>query len=262
MKDLVFFNSADNGYEKFIIPYVYFANKFNPNATFEFLVSCKDYNSLRDTIVAFKNQFKIDIILRNRNNSNISADKLRFLEQPLTKSKYTYIGDIDILICENLLNYNISKLYQFKTIIHNYVRPNAKDKLSGLHFCHYLYFQKSKQIRQKLLNSQYIFNISDQTLLKNIVDKSKINIPKIDLNIESFNQLRKIHGIHLSQNRNPFKNSNMKINYQLDCKNNIQQLFKSKEFLYVYKKYFTSEFKSIFVKGINFLNLNPKIYYN
>lgn len=255
MKDLVFFNSADNGYEKFIIPYVYFANTFNPNATFEFLVSCKDYNALRDTIIEFKNQFKIDIILRNRSNSKISANKMRFLEQPLTNAIYTYIGDIDILICEDILNYNISKLHQYKTIIHNYIRPNAKNKLSGLQFCHYLYFQKSKQSRQYFAKSQNITNINDEILLKNIVDKSSIKIPNITLNTQLFTKLRKIHGIHLSQNRRPFKQSSMPINYQLDCIHNIKNILNSKEFKYVYNKYFSNDFKNIFVNGLKFLKL-------
>ena len=91
--------------------------------------------------------------------------------------------------------------------------------------------------------------------MKNIVDKSAINTPKIQLDSRLFNRLRKTHGIHLSQNRLPFKQSSMPIDYQLDCIHNIKNILNSEEFKYVYNKYFSNDFKNIFVNGLKFLKL-------
>ena len=53
MNNLLFFSAVDNDYEKFLILYIYFANKFNKNSCFEFLI--KDLN---DHFAQKINEFK------------------------------------------------------------------------------------------------------------------------------------------------------------------------------------------------------------
>jgi len=205
MNNLLFFSAVDNGYEDFIPLYVYFANKYNPNSKFEFLVKNLT-NDFKELINNFNKQFNTDILLRNYTN-NINANRLRFLEEPITKCTYTYIGDIDIFINENILPFHINQMKEFNTIYSNCLRyPSNTNRMSGLHFVKSdEYFKQTESIRNKYIKLLIDKKITtgDEILLNNIILSLNTCIITPKDNID-FLIKRPIHGIHISLNRKPF----------------------------------------------------------
>lgn len=208
MNELLFFTAVDNGYQDFIPLYVYFANKYNPNSKFEFLVKNLTTN-FQELINNFNKQFNVNILLRNFNYENIKANQLRFLEEPKTKCTYTYIGDIDIFINENILPFHINQIKEFNTIYSNCLRyPATINRMSGLHFVKTNeYYTQTKTIRNnymQLIIDKKI-NFGDEILLNNIMCELNTYIIKAK-DITDFLLKRPIHGIHISLNRKPFNN--------------------------------------------------------
>ena len=200
--NLLFFTAVDNGYEDFLPLYIYFANKYNENSSFEFLIKNLSNNFI-NLIKNFQNKFKIKNILLRNFNDNIRADSLRWLEEPLTKCNYTYIGDVDIFINENILPFHLSEMKKYNTIYDNKIRLNNNNFMSGLHFIKSdEWYKATKNVRIKYFNFYSTNkNTYNELLLKLIINESKINILN-NLKENTFN--RPIHGLHISLNRIPF----------------------------------------------------------
>ena len=202
MKKLLFFTAVDNGYEDFLPLYIYFANKYNENSSFEFLVKNlkEDFLSL---INNFSNQFGIkNVLLRNFNNEFFDANQYRFIDEPTIKCEYTYIGDVDIFIKENILPFHISKMNEHNTIYDNCIRPDQRKKLTGLHFIKTEeWYKQTKNVRHEFISlySDKKCKINNEELLKLIADKSKV---KLFDNGKFFP--RPLHGVHISLKRKPF----------------------------------------------------------
>lgn len=204
MSNLLFFTAVDSGYECFIPLYVYFASKHNPDADFEFLVKDLD-NQFEQLIFKFKKEFNINNLKLRSYDNNISAITYRFLEEPITKCKYTYIGDIDLFITENILKFHLNEMKKYDTIYDNKIRLENHDYLSGLHFVKTdEWYEKTKETRKKYFNK--IDSTKNNTencerILKNIVLES--NIKLLD-NVKENTFNRPAHGIHISLSRVPF----------------------------------------------------------
>lgn len=62
-------------------------------------------------------------------------NSVRFVSEPKIKDDYTYINDIDIIVLDkNFYLGHIKNLKERNMIYDNIVRPNNKERLSGLHF--------------------------------------------------------------------------------------------------------------------------------
>jgi hypothetical protein len=119
---------------------------------------------------------------------------------PIYKCDYTYIGDIDILINENILDFHIEQMNKFQTIWDNQQRLNDLTKITGLHFIKSNeWYEKTIKSRIKYLNPKNSHYINDEAILKNIIWESKLN-SKFDDTLRK----RPLHGLHLSLNRVPF----------------------------------------------------------
>ena len=213
--DLLFFTAVDNGYECFIPLYMYFANKYNPNSCFEFLVKnlTNEFEILMDKFIT---DFNIKSLKLRTFNNKISAHKLRFLEEPITKCNYTYIGDIDIFINENILPFHINEMNKYNTIYDNKLRLGKPEFMSGLHFVKTNeYFQQTKDTRTKYYNlllkvtskeikNDFLLHIQDECLLKLIMVESNIKLLD-NITDQTFN--RPLHGLHISLHRKPFTNN-------------------------------------------------------
>lgn len=235
--NLTFFTVASNKYNNFILPYIYFANKYNPNSKFEIIIN---NNKIQQNILEGK-----DYLISTLNNPNILIKQnifdlptasLRFLLEPTTISMYTYIGDIDIMICEKILDFHKNNL--FDNIYHNATRKyiNKSNFLSGLHFVKTIdYYNKTRNIRNNILNnhiSMREFN-GDENLLYEICKRSNININQNSgESTELFNLNRPIHGMHLSLNRFPFNTkANMQISFGTKYIENFNKVLIEPEFL-------------------------------
>ena len=249
MNNLLFFSAVDNDYEKFLILYIYFANKFNKNSCFEFLI--KDLNDhFAQKINEFKKEFKIDNILLRAYNENIKADRLRFLCEPIIICKYTYIGDVDIFINEPIKEFHINRMIKNNTIYDNCIRPENKLKLSGLHFVKTKeWYNLTRNIRKSIfINSKNDLR-NDEMILFDIVKKSNI---KIHDDKGSFN--RPLHGLHLSLNRVPFTD---KLSFPIDLYKSmfIDNFLQSDDFLKL-KQYLSEDMINIINTCTNYVIQN------
>lgn len=107
---LLFFTTVNAKYHQFVLPFIWFAAQFNHYSAFEILFTDEISNEVENGVKYLKECLPISDILLRKINTNIIPQKLRFLETPITISDYTYILDIDILICEPILNFHKDRL--------------------------------------------------------------------------------------------------------------------------------------------------------
>lgn len=235
MDDLLFFTSALNDHKNFIVLYSYFAKKFNQNSKFEFLVNNEDDN-FNKLIQAFSNEFNIEIKLTYANYPELNGQVIRFLIEPLVKCTYTYIGDIDIFLNENILKFHIDQMNKFETIWDNQQRRNDPTKITGLHFIKSKeWYEQTKIAREKYLNPIYFNKTNDEVILKNIIYESNLNQSKYDDTLRK----RPLHGCHISLNRVPFTDK-MTFPCELYKEMFIDNFLKSNDYLKI-KKYLSKE---------------------
>lgn len=172
---ITFLYCVDLKYYKFVLPFLAFALKYHPTDVFEIYVAINTNTNFVhpvwfDTgISLLKQQYPNAIIDINICYTRIPPNKLRFLLEPKHSliTNYTYIGDIDILLCENILDFHINHMKKYNICFSNIVRPNS-DRLSGLHFVqNNIYFQKTHNKRTYHINHLNTLK-SDEQMLFNI----------------------------------------------------------------------------------------------
>lgn len=191
----------------FVFPFIWFAKETNPNASFEFHIT--DANALLDAL--FKNGLSyIRSKCENRisivpNKTQIKPQYYRFLVDPINfMTEYTYIGDIDILICENVLASHMNRVQRQDFIYDNEIRFK-QNRLTGLHLVRNdKWYPLTKSARQLYYNSKNL-NINDEVMLYDICNKS--NIKMYPETLDGVLKNRPIHGQHLSLSRRPFTQS-------------------------------------------------------
>lgn len=202
---LLFFTCATKFYANFVIPYCYFAAKFNPSSAFEFIIDdVQDFKQKHSRSIKWLTEnFKISILLRSKKdelNLKVKIDNsIRFVLNPKTPSEYTYIGDVDIIILEEILKKH-APIFDLGLPYSNVVRQNPVGRvgrLTGLHLCK----SQSQYPLGPIDDLIQKFN-SDEELLYAIMERKGL-LYSNDI-IQHLNIDRPIHGIHLSLNRLPF----------------------------------------------------------
>ena len=117
---LLFFTAVNSKYHQFVLPFIYFAAQFNHNSIFEILFTDEIPGEIKNGVKYLKEYLSISNILLRKIDTNIIPQNLRFLETPMYNSTYTYISDIDILICESILDFHKNNLID--NCYHNVVR--------------------------------------------------------------------------------------------------------------------------------------------
>ncbi|WP_127021611.1 tetratricopeptide repeat protein [Rheinheimera mangrovi] len=141
MINLLFLTYADKKYEQFAIPYVWFALINNPDSFVE--IKLEDEIGFRarykDALVVLSNYFENQYAFTQSvfSTNEVIPNTIRFLEEPSVQAKYIYIGDIDLLVFDDVLGVHTSFIDKYSLPFSNIVRdPFAeKPRLSGLHFC-------------------------------------------------------------------------------------------------------------------------------
>ena len=196
-KDILFFTCATGIYQNFVIPYIFFASRYNKSASFEVLVDDGDLfiernkNSLRffsknDIVVNIRTLPSMPVKPKMQNS-------YRFIIEPELQAEYVYIGDIDIMIVEEILPLHLH-IFEENLPYSNIVRKGTK-RLTGLHFVKY-----SKQYPLPEISDLIESVTNDEELLYEIMcRKGMIYPPEVYERIE-----RPQHGIHMSLNRLPY----------------------------------------------------------
>ncbi|MFM5247445.1 hypothetical protein, partial [Aeromonas caviae] len=137
---------ADEKYSMFAIPYVYFALKYNPSACVEICFDnlCDFLNKNQNAIDILENKFPGKFHFRQATipkSSGVFPNTIRFIDPPELKAEYIYIGDIDLLILDDIMKVHTTLMENSGLSYSNIIRKDSigtnAPRLSGLHFCYF-----------------------------------------------------------------------------------------------------------------------------
>lgn len=197
---LLIYVYADEKYSIFAVPYVHFALKHNPLAHVEVC-----FENLE--LFQFQHDSSIKILEENysgrfhfrqstiSNTSGIIPNTIRFIDPPELKSEYIYIGDIDLLIMDDIINIHEGLMHESGLSYSNIVRKESihtgYPRLSGLHFCKY-----NDYLPLPDLSDIDLCTANDEYVLYEIMKRKGVEL-SLDFNI------RPECGIHISLSRTP-----------------------------------------------------------
>ena len=147
------------------------------------------------------------------------SNTVRFVSVPDIKNKYTYIGDIDVvLLMKNFYTYHINIMNEYNVPYSNWIRNNDPLALTGLHFVETDSFY-SRNIDGINLNE------NDERILKKIQE----SVCELNPNIPQ----RPVCGLHFSKNQrlqSQFKLSKIFLDELESYKDSFFEFIKSKEY--------------------------------
>lgn len=197
--DVLFFTHTDINYEFFALPYAYFALRNNPSSLVEITVDDIERFNINYSlsISALQNLFPNRFLFRQCDNLSIrNPATFRFLQQPHLKAKYVYIGDIDLLVFDDVVSVHENLISEYSLPFSNMIRPKSikdgKPRLTGLHFCEYNKYYPVSNLDFDTLNTQ-----NDEHILYLLMKSKGYMVPK------KFSQ-RPECGMHISMSRTAF----------------------------------------------------------
>jgi hypothetical protein len=202
---LLFFTYADSKYDFFAVPYAYFALRNNPHAQVEICLENVDsfFARQKTAVDALDRTFPGRVLFRQaeciKQNKAIVPNTVRFVEVPVTKCEYLYIGDIDLLVFDDVLKIHLNLMAENSLPFSNILRREHSDsdapRLSGLHFCKYENYYPLPDLEGLDLSLA-----NDENVLYEIMRRKGTMVP-VDF------QIRPECGIHMSLNRDPLGRS-------------------------------------------------------
>jgi len=209
---LLFYTSATGvWYLPFVPLYVYFCHLSNPDAIFEFIVDDinKAEHFLYDTLEFLRWECGIKIIFREREfykDKVPMENTLRFVVKPSQNAEFVYIGDVDIIIVEDVMKVH-KPVFDAGLPYSNKIRINTK-KLTGLHFTRYDTYFPLPEVSDILELTQ-----NDEEVLYLIVER--LGHLKRQPEVDAVGVGRPQHGIHMSLNRIPFSDWNIRVDWDI-----------------------------------------------
>lgn len=196
LPNLLFFTYANAKYHVFATLYPLFALESNPDAIVEIILSDyelfkRNYSNIMEFYdtnypgkVRYTSVDKNPLIAQKK----VMPHTARFVIEPTLKAKYVYIGDIDIFLMEDVLDYWLNFMEKHQCDFGNILRPNAPDHLTGLHFIPY-----DKMYPVIILKEEDLLRIGDEILLCQFMKAKNLRFP-----VNAMGGERKIHGLHIS----------------------------------------------------------------
>lgn len=194
---LLFYTYADKRYAIFALPYAYFALRNNPSARVEILLEdAKEFQKVYSGGIRVLNElFPHQVTFtqsRTPRNAHVIPNTIRFIEQPTSRAEYLYIGDIDIMVMDDVLDIHLSYMRKFTLPFSNVIRQaSPTPRLTGLHFCRFTDYYPLPDISDLDLSTR-----NDENVLYEIMRRKNLMVPS------SFRH-RPECGIHMSLSRDP-----------------------------------------------------------
>ena len=142
-RQLLFYTGATKFFHNYIPLYFLFGALANPGASFEFLVrdiprmQALHGQSLDRIASVFDCVYYLhDVATRACRKTPLMENSYRFLLQPFLKAEYVNVGEIDILLTENILARHQAYV-DSQLPFYNQIRPVYK-RLTGLHLARYV----------------------------------------------------------------------------------------------------------------------------
>lgn len=216
MKTINFLATSDNKtYDMFILPFILSVLHHVPNSYCEILMrNSQEFKIKHSSILDVLYYVYGDkILLRDIPDYYDTADLnykyigqlVRFLETPIVKCDYTYIGDIDIITFEkDIIEIHENLMLKQELCYSNIIRHNSK-RLTGC-MCvktdeYYLAVEPKFEQFKSNPEAVYFPILNDEILLYHLVTPV-LGFPKYN-----DGEFRPIHGVHISLNRpNPIGN--------------------------------------------------------
>lgn len=198
--NLTVFTVADRRYEPFVLPYIASVLSHNSSAFVEIVVECD--SQLPDETFQAQEIVAASLGARFRlRQADLGgqAPTLRFLMAPETTSDYAYIGDVDVLVLEEIAPAHLSHMAQTGLPYSNIRRPR-KERLSGLHFTEWSAFYPRSPDEAALLDevkANYRVKGIDEHYLFRLIKERGRGLPDPE------DTFRPEHGLHLTLSRDP-----------------------------------------------------------
>lgn len=210
---LVNFFSCAQGYEyeRFLPLYAFFALHYNQRAVAELVVPNRTtFLKLHSTPLSLLQDLygHKAVCVREYRRSlppRVVANTRRYLEVPALAAKYTYIGDIDVLITEPVVSpERLQQMLHFDLPYSNVVRPTPPKGLKRL--TGVMLMKTAQFYTPALRKAQLEVNPegNDENFLARLVEASHLGLPPLPSLNRSTNQwttYRPVHGLHLSLSR-------------------------------------------------------------
>lgn len=190
----MFFTYANAKYHVFATLYPLFALISNPDAVVEIILS--EYELFKKNYANIMEFYDKNYPSKVRYTSvdthpliagkNILPNSVRFVIEPTLKAKYVYIGDIDILLQEDVLDYWLQFMEKHLCDFGNCLR-NEK-QLTGLHFIPY-----DKMYPVVIPPNIDLLRTNDEMLLYRMLKEKNLRFP-INANMLE----RRTNGAHIS----------------------------------------------------------------
>jgi hypothetical protein len=241
-----------NGIYKDFIPLFILSNLYyNDECFVEIGVDIVNYKPIQTSICMLKQKYPNRFLIREVDFNGKTLDgkhyetipnTVRFYSEPIVKSKYVYISDIDIIVMEPKFHeIHIQNMSNNNQPYSNMVRKikdkkTNQKKLSGLHFTPYENYYPIPDFTD-LIKQGYLS--LDEVFLHKLIGKKYPN----------FNEeltYRPVHGIHTSLNRNP----NDKLGWELPPWKNQWDEFSNSKYFKRIEPTFADSIKNI-IKIIN-----------
>lgn len=191
-KSLTVFTAVNRRYEPFVAPYIASVVVHNRDTTVE--VCVEDPALFRAdnhrAMATLEEHFPGRALIRGGDFSRAKANSIRFIETPESVSEYVYIGDVDIIITEEIAPFHLNHMAETGLPYSNLKRPN-KDALSGLHFSRWDALYPHAETPSSRINL-------DEGYLWDLVMARGLPAPPLD-----DPKPRPLHGFHLSLNCDP-----------------------------------------------------------
>jgi len=171
-KQLLFTFYVFNNYTKYIPFCVYGIFKSYPNSHIKIFVDSKLKQNEKESLKLFntdnleiKENYKLpNEIKGNMKGGNLKAARWIIPYEEFKDFQYVYVGDIDMLICEenpSLLESHINHMNKTGLLFSNGIRKNST-RLTGLHFFETEpYFNKMNKLIEKCLSDEnYLYNLT------------------------------------------------------------------------------------------------------
>lgn len=193
MKELTVFTVADRSYEPFVLPYIASVLHHNPDARIEIGLE-NPYSFRRNNskaIPLLQEAYGSRLAFQQPDFSRCPANTVRFISTPHLKSDHVYIGDIDILVLEEIAPTHLAQMQRSGLPFNNIIRPGS-ERLSGLHFSRWDAYYPIN------IKPEYVLSHDEPTLYRMVKDRD-IGMP------DPADTFRPLHGFHLSLNTDPRK---------------------------------------------------------
>lgn len=196
-----------NGIYKEFIPLFILSNLINISDSFvEVGVDIDDISELK--IIKFlekkfPNRFTIRLV--NFGSYDVGGQKLvpmpnlvRFITEPITKSKYVYISDVDIITLDkNIVEQHEKNILlnclPYSNIVRDYTESQKHKRLTGLHFSRFDSYYPIKNYEN--ICKMGLFSHDEMFLYQLMYERHGKPDEK--------SKWRPVHGIHVSPNRKP-----------------------------------------------------------